>query len=180
MSVGSVLALAALMVAIWLGVRISRVPPEFVVTRSRTIPNVAASKVYPQLCDFNAWKKWTPWYEKDPDQKFEVTGKPCTVGHKQEWDGNMEVGKGYAEITELKKNELVRTKLVFSEPFASTSPGALHLEARGSDAVVTWSMSGHNSFLERIMFGVLGLDLEQMVGLDFEKGLESLEALVKK
>jgi hypothetical protein len=39
---------------------------------------------------------------------------------------------------------------------------------------VTWTMTGHNNFLEKAI--CLVVDMDQMVGPDFERGLANLEA----
>ena len=52
------------------------------------------------------------------------------------------------------------------------------LEPKGDRTQVTWSMSGKNTYLSRILCTFINMD--KMVGGDFETGLANLKALTEK
>jgi hypothetical protein len=79
-------------------------------------------------------------------------------------------------ITESKPAELVRIKLEFFKPFAATNATEFSFKPAGSDSTaVTWTMTGQNNFLSKAM--CMFVNMDKMVGGDFEKGLASLKSV---
>ncbi|MGH7348710.1 MAG: hypothetical protein ACREI6_01745 [Candidatus Rokuibacteriota bacterium] len=64
------------------------------------------------------------------------------------------------------------------EPFASIAAASFTLRPEGDQAVtVTWSLDGHNTFVGKVMSVFMNMD--RMIGGEFEKGLASLESIAE-
>jgi uncharacterized protein YndB with AHSA1/START domain len=161
-------------VIIILVVVIATRPPGFKVERSATI-NAPPATVFGQVNDFHKWEAWSPWEKMDPAMKKTIEGPPSGTGAKYHWVGNDKVGEGQMEITDSKPAELVKIKLDFIKPMASTSDTLFTFTPEGSGTKVTWTMSGKNNFMAKAFSLVMNMD--KMVGGDFEKGLAQMKAV---
>jgi hypothetical protein len=151
-------------------------PDEFRIERS-TVMNAPASAPFAQVNDFHNWDKWSPWAKLDPAMKVTYEGPAAGVGAIYSWAGNSEVGEGRMEILESKPNELIRIKLDFIKPFPSTNEAAFNFRPDGSNTFVSWTMTGKKNFISKTFH--LFMNVDKMVGGDFEKGLASMKAVVE-
>ncbi len=174
-----VLGLVALIVAaaVAMAVVIHLQPAGFRVERSAVIA-APASVVFAQVNDFNNWTAWSPWAQLDPDAKYTFEGEKAGKGAIFTWSGNKEVGKGRMEILDSTPDELIRIKLDFIEPMEATSTTAFAFKSAGEQTHVTWTMSGNNNFVAKAVH--LFVDIDKMVGGDFEKGLAQMKAIAEK
>ena len=62
-------------------------------------------------------------------------------------------------------------------PFKSTSTAEFTFTPEGDHTVVTWSMSGENNLLAKAIH--LFMDMDKMIGGNFEKGLAQMKAVVE-
>jgi hypothetical protein len=156
-------------------------PADFRITRSTTIA-APADVVFTQVNDFHKWDAWSPWAKLDPAMKQTYDGTPAGVGAIYSWVGNKDVGEGRMTITQSRPGELVGIKLEFLKPFAQVNNTEFALKPDGDKTAVTWSMNGTNNFMAK-GFGLF-MNLDKMVGGDFEKGLAQMklvaEAAAKK
>src|SRR4051794_28658167 len=81
-------------------------PPEYVVTRTASIPASPAA-VFARVNDFHQWEAWSPWAKRDPAAKNSFEGASAGTGAVFAWAGNKEVGEGRMTITESRPSELV-------------------------------------------------------------------------
>ncbi len=163
----------AVLVLLFLGYVVSR-PSTYAVERSASI-SAPPAVVFSQVADFGRWEAWSPWSKLDPNQQTSFTGQPGTVGAVMEWSGNKDVGKGRMTITEARPGERVGIDLAFIEPFASRADTAFELTPDGEATRVTWTMKGNMGFMEKAV-GIF-MDMDGMIGKDFEKGLAQLKAV---
>ena len=105
-----------------------------------------------------------------------VTGEPGEVGHTYRWSGNDDVGVGRLTIAEAIPPDKVALALVFEAPFQSEAETAFFVEPADEGSKVTWTMTGENDFVGKAMS--LAVDMEQMIGKDYARGLENLEPIV--
>jgi hypothetical protein len=152
-------------------------PSEFRIARSATIA-APAPVVFAEVNDFRKWEAWSPWAKLDPAMKKVYTGAPTGTGAVYAWSGNGEVGEGRTTITESRPHDLVRIKLEFVRPFAATNDVEFTFRPDGDRTAVTWSMTGHNGFLAKA--AGLVMDMDKMVGGQFEQGLAQLKAVAEK
>ena len=71
-----------------------------------------------------------------------------------------------------------RPKLDFFKPFEAHNTAEFRLEPRGGSTNVTWAMYGPNLFIGKVMSVFINMD--RMIGNDFETGLANLKALTEK
>lgn len=151
-------------------------PGEFRVVRSATIAAPPAD-VFAQVNDFHNWEAWSPWAKLDPAAKNSFDGPSSGTGAVFSWDGNKDVGAGRMAITESRPHELVRIKLDFVRPFESTCTTEYTLKPEGNGTAITWSMFGVNDYFSKAF--CMFMDMDKMVGKDFEKGLAQMKAVTE-
>lgn len=147
-------------------------PDNFRVTRSATV-SAPASAVFAQVDDLRNWETWNPWQKKDPAMKVTFSGPPAGLGASYSWVGNNEVGEGRMTITESRPGEFVRLKLEFMKPFSGTNIVDFTFKPEGDKTAVIWSMEGKINYLAKALHLVMNMD--KMVGGDFEKGLADMK-----
>ena len=81
-------------------------------------------------------------------------------------------------ITESHPSVLLRLKLEFLKPFAATSAAEFTFTPQGNQTAVKWKMSGENNFMAKAFHLVMNMD--KMIGKDFETGLANLKAVAEK
>lgn len=175
-----ILGVFVLVIVIFLGVVASR-PATFEIKRSLAI-NAAPDVVQAQITNFKTWNEWSPWEKLDPAMKKTYDGAPTGVGAHYAWDSaNGDVGAGEMKITDVTP-ERVGIDLHFLRPFEAENHILFDLTKTGDATTVTWTMAGKNSFGGKAMS--LFMDMDKLVGGDFDKGLASLktvsEAAAKK
>ncbi len=151
-------------------------PDTFRIERSAEY-KAAPEALYARIADFRQWEDWSPWAKLDPTCKNTYSGSPSGLGAVFAWDGNKKVGAGRMEITACEPARRVVINLEFLRPFATTNTCEFLLENVGTGTRVTWVMSGHNKFVSKLF--CVFMDMDKMVGKDFEKGLASLRTLVE-
>lgn len=151
-------------------------PSQFTVTRSAHI-DAAPEKVFAQINDFHNWQNWSPWKDLDPNATTTFEGPQSGKGAVYAWSGNSEVGEGKLTILESTPNDHITMRLDFERPMQSSAENDYTLASDGNGTRMTWTMSGHNSFLERAM--CVFFDMDKMLGGMFEKGMANINNVVK-
>ena len=151
-------------------------PDQFKVERQIAIA-AQPDAIFPLVNDFRQTFNWSPWADLDPAMSKSFEGAVEGPGSIYTWDGNEAVGAGRMTITESVADERVRMKLENYRPFESTSTVDIVLTPGESATVVTWSLSGRLNFLEKA-FSVF-VDMDNIIGPDFERGLTRLKALAE-
>jgi len=149
-------------------------PDSFRVERTATI-NAPPERIFPLINDFQRWGAWSPFEKKDPAMKRTMSGVPSGKGAVYEWDGNKEIGQGRMEIVESVPPSRVTLTLDFTRPFKAHNIVDFTLEPRGNSTQVTWAIHGPSPFISKVM-GIV-LDMDQMIGKDFEAGLAALKTV---
>ena len=148
-------------------------PATFRIARSITI-SAPPERVFAEVNDLHKWEAWSPWLKADPAAKTAYEGAPAGAGAAFRWSGNKDVGEGRMTITESRPNQLVRLKLDFMRPFASTSVAEFTFAPDGNRTLLTWSMTGDKNFVAKAIH--LVLDMDKMVGAKFDEGLAQMKA----
>lgn len=152
-------------------------PGEFRYERSAAI-NAPPDAVFPLVNDFHNWNGWSPWDKLDPNLKRTYEGPAQGVGAMYGWTGNDDVGEGRMTITDAKANESIKIKLEFIRPFAAVNDTEFTFKPEGAGTKVSWVMSGKNNFMSKA-FGLF-VDVEEMIGKDFDKGLAQMKQLAEE
>ncbi len=170
------LAIVAVVIAGLLVAAAAR-PDSFRVVRSTTI-KAPPERIFPLISDFQRWSAWSPYEKKDPAMKRSFDGPAAGKGAVYAWEGNKDVGKGRMQIADASAPSRVVLNLDFSEPFEAHNMVDFTLEPKGDATEVTWSMRGPMPFVSKLI--TLFIDMDRMVGGDFEAGLANLTALAEK
>lgn len=152
-------------------------PDTFRIQRSTSI-NATPEKVTALIADFHHWSSWSPWEKLDPALSRKFGGATAGKGAVYEWEGNKKVGKGRMEITGLSENAQILIKLDFFAPFEAHNTAEFTLHQHDGATNIIWAMYGPASFPVKVMH--LFMNMDRMVGKDFEAGLASLKALAEK
>jgi len=145
------------------------------VTRSAVIP-APAEDIFPLVNSFHEWTKWSPWESVDPALERSYTGSESGVGAKYAWSGNRKAGAGTMEIVDSAEPRNIKIRLEFTKPFKAVNPTAFTFTPSGEGTQVTWTMTGENKGIGKVF--ALFMNMDKMVGADFEKGLASLAGAV--
>lgn len=152
-------------------------PDTFQVERTATI-QAPPAKIFPLIDDLKQWAAWSPYEHRDPDMKrtFGATtaGKGATYG----WDGNNQVGAGLITITNITAPSQVLIDLDMQRPISARNKVVFTLEPQGNATKVTWAMHGDVSYVAKILHVFVNMD--RMVGGDFEAGLANLKTIAEK
>jgi len=151
-------------------------PNDFRVERRLAI-KAPAEKIYAQIADLKAWQAWSPYEKKDPAMKRTLSGAPSGKGAVYEWDGNKNVGAGRMEVIEASAPSKVAIKLDFLKPFEGHNTAEFTILPQGDATDVTWVMHGPAPFISRLM--QVFMNIERMIGKDFEIGLANLKRLTE-
>ena len=152
-------------------------PDTFRVQRAASI-KAAPEKVFALINDFNRWGEWSPWEKKDPAMKRTLGATTSGKGAVYAWEGNRDVGQGRMEIVESVPPSRVRINLDFVKPFEAHNVVEFTLEPKGDATNVTWTMEGDTPYFAKIIHVFINMD--SMVGKDFETGLANLKAAAEK
>ncbi|RXH39819.1 SRPBCC family protein [Bradyrhizobium zhanjiangense] len=152
-------------------------PDTFRVERSLAV-KAPADTIYPVVADFRRWTAWSPYEGRDPAMKRTFGGTAEGKGATYAWNGNNNVGAGHMEILEANEPSRLRIKLDFERPFEGHNNAEFTFVPQGDATLVTWAMSGPAPFLSKVMQVFINMD--SMIGKDFEAGLASLKKLTEK
>jgi uncharacterized protein YndB with AHSA1/START domain len=152
-------------------------PDTFSVQRAITV-GAPAEKIFPLINDFHQWGSWSPYENKDPAMKRSFSGPVGGKGAVYGWEGNKNVGSGRMEILEASVPSKIVIKLDFFAPFEGHNTAEFTMLPQGDATTVTWLMHGPAPFMNKMMQVFMNLD--HMIGKDFEAGLASLKRITEK
>jgi hypothetical protein len=151
-------------------------PDTFSVERATTV-KAPAEKIFPLINDFHQWGIWSPYETRDPAMKRSYSGAASGKGAVYGWDGNNNVGSGRMEILETSPPAKIVIKLDFFRPFEAHNTAEFTILPQRDASDVTWVMHGPAPFMSRLMQVVMNID--RMIGKDFEIGLANLKRLTE-
>ena len=152
-------------------------PDTFSVRRAATI-KAPPEKIFPAISDFHQWTSWSPWEHRDPAMKRTYSGADSGKGAVYAWDGNKNVGSGRMEILDVSVPSKVVIKLDFLKPFEAHNTAEFTMLPQGDATNLTWAMHGPLVFMAKVMHVFINMD--KMIGKDFEAGLANLKKLTEK
>jgi hypothetical protein len=152
-------------------------PDTFRVQRGTSI-KAPPEKIFALINDFKRWGAWSPWEKKDPAMTRTFGAATSGKGAVYAWEGNKDVGQGSMEIAESVPSSKLTLKLDFLKPFEAHNIVDFTLESKGDSTNVTWAMQGDTPYFAKIIHVFINMD--RMVGKDFEAGLANLKAAAEK
>ncbi len=152
-------------------------PDTFSVQRSASI-KAPPDKIFAIVNDFRRWTEWSPWEKLDPTMKRTLGGAASGKGATYAWQGNSKAGEGRMEILESVPPSKVAIQLDFIKPFEGHNVTEFTMTPQGDTTTVNWTMTGPTPFISKLMQVFVNMDT--MIGKDFESGLANLKALAEK
>ncbi len=118
------------------------------------------------------------WSSIDPNMKKDFKGVDGTVGCISSWDStNKNVGSGEQEIVKITEGEKIDFELRFLKPFKSISQAYFVTETVSENKTrVKWGFKGKMNYPMNLM--LLFMNMEKMIGRDFENGLAKLKSIL--
>lgn len=175
-----VIAIVAVILAIAIAIVLvlaATKPNSFSVQRATSI-KAPAEKIFLLINDFHQWGTWSPYENKDPAMRRTFSGAASGNGAIYAWDGNNNVGSGRMEILDASAPSKIVIKLDFFKPFEGHNTAEFTMLPQGDATTLTWRMHGPAPFMSKLMQVFMNLD--RMIGKDFEVGLASLKQLTEK
>jgi uncharacterized protein YndB with AHSA1/START domain len=170
------LGVLAGIVLVFLGI-VAMQPSDFRIERSTKI-SAPPEVVFSQVDNFHKWENWSPWAKLDPAAKNSFEGPESGKGAIFKWSGNDKVGEGQMTITDSQPSDRVVIKLEFKRPFEDTNSTEFTFKPDGEQTLVNWSMAGHHNFMAKAV--CLFMNMDQMIGGDFEKGLAQMKKIAEE
>ena len=155
--------------------RVAKMPDSATYKRSAVIA-APPGRILPHLTDFRKWSAWSPWEQLDPAMKRTYSGTAEGVGARYTWEGNKKAGAGSMEIVEVTPDS-VHIDLRFTKPWASVCDTVFRLAPEVGATRVSWTMAARQTFGSKL-FGLF-MNMDKLIGKDFEKGLASMKRLAQ-
>jgi len=151
----------------------------FEVKRSRAIP-ANREVTFAFFKNLENQEEFSSWLKQDSTTKIWYEGTPGEIGYKMHWESNdKSVGKGVQEIIAIEENERIEYRIEMSEPEAIQSDLVVKMKGMGTDRTkVIWHLKGEIPYPWNLT--LLFKDVENEIGLGFEKGLKSAGPLIEK
>ena len=168
----------AVAIAIAIVLILAATKPDTFSVRRVTMVSAPPEKIFPLINDFHQWGTWSPWEDKDPAMKRTYSGAGSGKGAVYAWDGNKNVGTGRMEILEVSAPSKIVIKLDFFKPFEAHNTAEFTMLPQGDATSLTWLMHGPAPFMSKVMQVFMNMD--KMIGKDFEAGLAKLKKLTER
>ena len=165
------LSLVLLALAIYM---IATLPKVVKISRSQLIQS-SPDKLFRYINNTRLIQEWNPFLDGDRDVKINYGGPPEGPNAQWSWEG-AKAGAGQATIVESEAGKRVSVRLDFRKPFHVTNYGEYALLPRGSATEVTWTIN-ESALIPRLMSRFI--NLERLIGEQFEKGLAKLKVLAE-
>lgn len=170
--------LAALLLALFAVLGLAATKPDTLTVQRSLLVQAAPADILPYAQDYRLFVQWIPWTALDPAQEVRFSEPPAGVGAWYTWKGNDKVGEGRMTILAVSE-ERVDSRLEFLAPWESTANSFLTARPRGDGQTeVTWGFVQENDGMSKVM--MVFMDMDAMLGADFEKGLAALKPMVEK
>lgn len=141
--------------------------------------NQPKSVVFDYIKHLKNQDNFSKWATMDPNMEKTYTGTDGTVGFISAWSSDHEnVGVGEQEILKITEGERIDFELRFLKPFESTQQAYMLTETvNESQTEVKWGFEGRMDYPMNLM--LLFMDFEEMIGKDFQEGLQNLKTIVE-
>jgi len=149
-------------------------PNNYEVVRTRTI-NAPAALIFDNVIEYRTWETWSSWIEKKPDTKITYPEQTKGVDGSYSWEDDD--GVGNMKTIATTPYESIEQSMQFDnyEPSKVT----WNFETtEDSKTKVTWTIKGDKVPFGFKLFSVFSGGFDNMIGPDFERGLEKLDSLV--
>lgn len=170
-------ALALLVIVAGFAGVVAMQPSTSHIERSQVVA-ASVADIQPLVTDMNAWLKWNPWSAMEPDQKVTLSDPAVGKGAWYTWEG-AKTGTGKLAIVDVVDGQKVVESLEFTAPMQSTATVTFSFVPEGEGTKVVWTYDEANIAFMGKAAGLV-MDMDGMLGGDFEKGLTALAGLAEQ
>ena len=169
---GSVVIIAILLILIMIAPKSETIQRSIIIEKPIDV-------VYPYFASLQNMEEYATWQKLDPNTVHEYRGAGNSVGSVHAWTSeHKQVGKGEQEIIKMIPNKEIISELRFKEPFESNSIAFLKFDDNGSDTKVIWGYDTNYGAIESVI--MMFLDMDKLLGPDFEKGLQNAKSILEE
>jgi len=151
-------------------------PSDVTVTRSIII-KAPKDAVFEQVVNFKNWHNWSPWEQKDSAMKITLAGSDGQAGSSLHWVSDPEKN---GEV-EIKNENVTGTEMDYSiniiKPGETQADGSIIATDTNNMTKVVWKLHKHFSF--PFNASLIALNLDKLLGGDFETGLANIKKYVE-
>ena len=148
-------------------------PDSYDVYRTRVI-QAPAEVIFTNINDFKNWEAWSPWIEKDPS--IIITYPEQTSGVDGSYSWTSDDGNGTMKTLTVSPYDSISHEIKF-ENFPPSNV-YWHFEKADEGTKVTWGMKANNLPFLLKFFSTISGGMDNMVGPDYERGLEKLDSVI--
>lgn len=142
-------------------------PSKSHVERSIVI-NAPMDIVFDQVNTLENWKKWSPWYKKDPTANITYNNIKSGNGASYSWESkNKEVGSGTLTLSDVKQNAHITENMKFKD--WGDAKAEMNFAQEGNGVKVTWIMESDYGW--NIFFRYIGVFMKGALEKQFDDGL---------
>lgn len=169
--------LVVVLILALIAVVLSAVAPTRLEVSRQIFVQAPLSAVWEQVSSLRGMDQWSPWNDLDTAMKKTFEGTDGTVGASLHWEGNQYAGSGRQTIARIEPLHRVDIHIQFLKPFQSEANSTIEVEDNGGGTRITWSFNSETPRPFNILH--IFMNMEQLIGQDYEKGLQRLKNLVE-
>lgn len=153
-------------------------PADYMIARQLDI-RATSEVLFPYINSAKKSNEWMPWIDSDSKIQMTFTGPDEGVGSTASWRSEGRMGQGKSEIVESVPNQITRIKITYLKPMEMSQISEMSLKPNEAGlTTVRWAVKGQNNLMGRVM--AVFMDIDKMVGGQFENGLQKLKLLAEK
>ncbi len=173
------IVLLLLILTIGAAIYVATLDNKYEVYRTKII-NAPIEVVYDNVNDYKNWPSWSPWLERDTLATLTFSDISFGKDAFYTWESeNQQVGEGSMTTIESVSFRSIEQKIKVVKPWEGESNVSWSFKPVKEGTEVTWSMKGEMGFGEKAYMAFSG-GMDNMVGPEYEKGLEKLDAVLQE
>jgi hypothetical protein len=149
--------------------------PDVSVVERKGIINANDSMVHHQISTLKQWENWSPWRNNDPNMELVYNEKPSGAGASYTWKSEKRnVGAGKVTIL-ADADSVIKMEMDFN----NNGKALVYFKLKPvfETTELTWRMESETTNPITKLFGLM---MDNMVGKDYEKGIQNLDSLCVK
>lgn len=140
---------------------------------SSTVINAPAPLLFREVLDLSNWKTWNTW-NSQKEISLNVSEDPATEGAIFSWKAeNIQDGK-ITNIANIPYNQIEQSLTVETSFGEATAKILWTFEPEDNQTLITWHMTGSQSFKEKLAFSLSDKDFTAIFQPIFEQSLENI------
>jgi effector-binding domain-containing protein len=155
--------------------------PSHIHVERSVIIKAKPEQLYVLINNLHNWEQWSPWHKRDPEMHILYGDVIEGAGASYFWKSkHPQVGEGSLQIIQSRPYEYIETEMHFGD--MGISKATFRFIPSDSGLKVVWSMDTDGKGVPWLMYipsKYAGLFMDNMLGPEFESGLQSLRTLTE-